>query len=119
MAKAIPDAVYDAALNVVAGGTRLSVCSAEPANFAGIAAVSLGNIALVGGDFTISDGDANGRKVEIGAKSLTATAAGTVDHICIDDGANLLLVTTVTSQAVTNGQAWNTPSFDFEAADPT
>ena len=42
--------VYDAALDELATATAVHACTAEPANHAGIAAVSVGNYTLTAGD---------------------------------------------------------------------
>ena len=124
MGKSISDPVLDAANAKIATGTRLSVCSAEPANFAGIAAVELADVAMTAGDgngdYVISNGDTNGRKVRVQQQSaVPIDASGTATHIAIDDGATLLAVTTCTSQALTSGGTVTVPAFDFEFADPT
>lgn len=125
MAKSISNDVLDAALAELATGTRLVVCSGEPANFAGIAAVALADVALTnglgGGDWgAAQDGDTNGRKTRLAQQSaIPIDASGTATHISIDDGAVLLAVTTCTSQALTSGGTVTVPAFDFEFADPT
>ena len=50
MAKAVHNDVLDAMLDEIATADRLTVCSAEPANFAGIAAVLLAEVVLTAGD---------------------------------------------------------------------
>ena len=80
MAKFTSDAVLDAALAKTATATRLSVTTGQPANFAGIAAVSLGNVALTaglgGGDFSAAtDGDTSGRKTTLAAQTITSASA--------------------------------------------
>lgn len=125
MAKAIDDSVLDAALAELATGTRLVVCSAQPANFAGIAAVALADVALTaglgGGDWSAAaNGDTSGRKVTLAQQAtIPIDASGTATHIAIDDGSVLLAVTTCTSQALTSGGTVNVPAFDAEFADPT
>jgi hypothetical protein len=124
MAKAIHNDVYDAALDKIATSTRITFTSAEPANYAGIAAVALIDVTTTAGDgngdFTIADGDASGRKLTVAAQSgMAVDTSGTVTHACLDDGTTLLAVTTVTSQAVTTGQTWDSPAFDIELADPS
>lgn len=124
MAKSIADAVLDAALAKIATGVMLTVCSGEPANFAGIAAVKLADDALVAGngngDYVIGNGDTNGRKVRVSQQAaVPIDNSGTATHIAIDDGAALLAVTTCTSQALTAGGTVTIPVFDFEFADPT
>lgn len=124
MAKSISTAVLDAALAKIATGVRVSVCSGQPANFAGIAAVLLADDPLVAGngngDWVIGAGDVNGRKVRMTQQSaVPIDASGTATHIVIDDGVNLLAVTTCTSQVLTSGGTVTIPAFDFEFADPT
>jgi hypothetical protein len=124
MAKAISDDVLDAALAELATATRQVVCSAEPANFAGIAAVALADVTLTAGDgngdYTIADGDASGRKLTVAQQAdVLIDASGTATHVTYDDGTTLLGVTTCTSQALTSGGTVTVPAHDFEIADPT
>jgi hypothetical protein len=44
-----PTTVIDAALNAVAACNVQHICSAQPANYAGIAALSLGSISMTPG----------------------------------------------------------------------
>ena len=105
MAKFIADAVMDVALNKLATCTRQTVCSGQPANFAGIAAVTLAQkTGLTSAAYTLADGTTSGRKVTIAAASaLTVATSGTATHVSLDDGTTLLHVTTCTSQALTSG----------------
>lgn len=124
MAKSVHNDVLDAALDEVATATRLVVCSGEPANFAGIAAVALADVTLTagdgGGDYTIADGDVSGRKLTIAEQaSITVDATGTATHISLDDGTTLQYVTTCTSQALTSGNTVTVPAWKIEIADPT
>lgn len=124
MAKACPDVVFDQMLAKIATGTRLMVCSGQPANFAGIAAVALADVVMTAGtgngDYTIGDGDTNGRKVRVEQQAnVPIDSSGTATHISIDDGSTLLYVTTCTSQALTAGGTVTVPAWDVEVADPT
>lgn len=124
MAKACPDSTFDAMLAEIATGDQLSVCSAEPANFAGIAAVMLAEVVLTaglgGGDYTAADGDTNGRKVTVAQQSsISIGTTGTATHVALDDGTALIYVTTCTSQALTSGGTVTVPVWDVEIADPT
>lgn len=124
MAKSVSNDVLDAAWDKLATATRQTVCSAEPANFAGIAAVALADVALTpgdgNGDFAIADGDTSGRKVTVSAQAdVPIDASGTANHIAYDDGATLLYVTECTAQALTSGGTVTVPAHDFEIADPT
>jgi len=122
MAKACSDAYMNAMLQLIDDADTLTICSAQPANVAGIAAVALASVALTpgdgNGDFTIADGDTNGRKLTVAQQSAIAiTASGTANHVVIDDGTNLY-VTTCTSQVLTSGGTVTCPAFDIEVADP-
>ncbi len=96
----------------------MHVCSGEPANYAGIAAVTLGNVALTtgdgGGDYTIGAGDTSGRKLTVAQQTITPTGTGNVTHIVIADsvGSVLKVVTTCTSFAVAVGVDFNVAAFD-------
>lgn len=122
MAKFVLDAALDLLLAKIATGTRLVVCSAQPANFAGIAAVTLASVTMTAGDgngdYTIANGDTSGRKVTVLQQaSISITASGTATHVSIDDGSTLLAVTTCTSQALTSGGTVTVPAHDYEVAD--
>ena len=124
MAKFTDDSVLDAALAKVATATRMVVTSAQPANFAGIAAVALADVVMTAGagngDYTLANGDVSGRKLTVAAQSgVNVDASGTATHVCLDDGTTLLQVTTCTSQALTSGNTVNVPAYDIEFADVT
>lgn len=124
MAKFTDDSVLDAALAKVATATRMVITSAQPANFAGIAAVALADVALTAGvgngDYTVANGDVSGRKLTVAAQSgVTVDTTGTATHICLDDGTTLLQVTTCDSQVLTSGNSVNVPAYDIEFADVT
>ena len=120
MAKIVDDSVLDGAFNVLNDATREVVCSGQPANFAGIAAVTLATVTTAPGDFTIANGDVSGRKCTVAAKNgLTVSSSGTATHVSLDNGSTLLYVTTCTSQALTSGNTVNVPSWKVEIADPT
>lgn len=124
MAKFIPDAVLDVLLEEIATGTRLVVCSGQPANYAGIASVALAEATLTpgdgNGDFTIGNGDVSGRKLTVLQQSnITIDASGDATHVSIDDGSSLLAVTTCTTQTLTEGGTVTVPAFDIEVSDPS
>lgn len=108
MAKALDNSVYDAALAKLATAINVTLCSAQPADYAGIAAVTLAagtqTAGLGNGSYTAANGDTSGRKVTIAAlNGLAVTATGTATHVAYDDGTTLLGVTTCSSTAVTSG----------------
>ena len=125
MAKWSLDANMDAMLANIAQSDMLHVCSGQPANFAGIAAVMLAEVALTAGagngDYTLANGDTSGRKLTVAAQSaVSITNSGTATHIALSDGsATLYYVTTCTSQALTSGGTVDVPAFDIEVADPS
>lgn len=122
MAKAITDTVLDQALAKIATATHQVVCSGQPANYAGIAAVTLASKTVTAGDgngdWTIAAGSQ--RKVTTTQHTgVSITASGTATHIAYDDGATLLAVTTCTSQVLTSGGTVTIPAHKFEFASPT
>lgn len=120
MAKATPDAILDAMADaIIAAATTMYVCSGQPANFAGIAAVALADVTIDSGEFTKANGDSSGRKVTIAQQtSVTIDASGTATHVVLASADTLLYVTTCTSQALTSGGTVTTPAWDIEVADP-
>jgi hypothetical protein len=120
MAKATPDAILDAMADaIIAVVTTETVCSGEPANYAGIAAVALADVAMAGGDITKANGDTSGRKFTFAQKSaVTIDSSGTATHIAIHSGTTLLYVTTCTSQVLTAGGTVTIPAWKVEIADP-
>lgn len=126
MGKAAPDYTIDGLGARVAEATRIVVCSAEPANYAGVAAVDLAHAAVTPGDgngsFTLANGDVSGRKVTVAQVSgIPIAASGSATHVALVDVPNtrLLYVTTCTSQALTSGGTVTVPAWDVETADPT
>lgn len=123
MAKQAPDATIDSMFDYIDQCNIMHVCSGEPANYAGIAAVSLADVALTPDtDFTKANGDVSGRKVTVAAKNaVPVDNSGTATHIAIarTNDTTLRYVTTCTSQALTAGNTVNIPAWDIEVADPT
>lgn len=120
MAKFTADSVLDAALDKIATATRMVVTSAQPADFAGIAAVALADEVLTGADFTKADDSTVGRKVTVAAQAgVPVDASGTANHVCLDDGTTLLHVTTVPAQALTSGNTVNVGAYAVKFADVT
>jgi len=115
------DAALDGTLDIIASCTRVSACTSQPANFAGIAAVSVGNYTLVGGDYTKANGDTSGRKISLGAKSgNNGTATGVANFLAYDDGVTLHWVTAASGDTVNSGSPWTIGAYKIaEVADPT
>lgn len=123
MAKVIPTAVLDLPLNEIATGERITILSGEPANFAAIAALTLAEGELTpgagNGDFTLGAGDVSGRKLTVSQQdSLDISDDGDATHLAIDDGVNLLVVTTCTTQTLTQGGTVTVAAWDVEFRAP-
>jgi hypothetical protein len=121
MAKYSNPTGLDQALNWFAGSTRMTICSAQPANFAGIAAVSLGSYTMSGANFTgPANGAGTGRKITVGARTgNNATGTGSVNHIALDDGSTLRYVTTTPAKSVTSGEPFDVGAWEIEISGPT
>ncbi len=120
MAKATPDAILDAMADaIIAAAITQYVCSAQPANFAGIAAVALADVTIDGTDFTKANGDVSGRKVTIAQQTaVPIDATGSATHVVLASGSVLLYVTTCATQALNSGGTVTIPAWDIEVADP-
>lgn len=115
------DSVMDAALDKVATAIMLRVCSgaSNPADRAAAVTATLASIAVDSGDFAKSDGT-SGRKITVAQQAgVSITGSGTQDAtcICLDDGTNLLYVTTCTTQPLTNGGTVTVPSWTVQIGD--
>ena len=122
MAKSVHNDVLDGAFNILNDGDIMTACSAEPTTRTeAVTTFKLADVAMTPGtDYTISDGDTNGRKVRMAARSaVPIDTTGTATHVAICDATRLLYVTTCTSQALTSGGTVDFPVWDVEIADPT
>ena len=130
MAKWTNDSVLDALLKFISGAAisndtdnnrNLSVDSSQPTTRTeAITTYKLATTTLTKvDDFTIAD-DTSGRKVTTAQKSgITVDASGTAKYVAICDGTNLLVVTTCTEQALTEGNTVTIPAFKISVSDPT
>lgn len=122
MAKAVPDAMLDTAFDWLDQATRMYACSGQPADYAGIAAVTLATATMTADtDYTKANG-ASGRKVTVAAKTgVSITASGTATHIVLASlgDTTLRYVTTCTSQALVSGGTVDFPAWEIQIADPT
>ena len=113
------DRVYDNGLTVLdTEANILHICSAEPASYAAVAGVSLGNKTLAaGGIGAPAARTPNGRKVTVAAISDgTVTAAGNASHYAIVDSVNsrLLVANALAStKAVVTGSPFTLAAFDI------
>ena len=123
MAKFFVDSVLDGLLEIINDATLMTVCNAEPTTYAEAATTfKLADVVMAGGDFTISNGDTDGRKVRVATKlAVPIDTTGTATHIAlaISGSSTLLGATTCTSQALTSGGTVDIPVWDVEVADPT
>ena len=123
MSKVADHNSMDLALNdVINNGNVLHICSGQPANYAGIAAVTLGNVALTSVNYSLQAGAVSGRRATVEQKTVIGTAGGTAAFIIIADTVNsrLKTVTTCPSYTMVNGVPVVVASFDcWEIEDPT
>lgn len=114
MGKSVPAAIIDLML-AEAEGTNIHICSAEPANYAGIAAVTLAT-AVISGSYTKAAGDTSGRKNTLPAQTgVSISATGSATHVVVSNGTDTMrIVTTCTSQALTSGGTVDTSAFAHE-----
>ena len=132
MAKTLHNDVFDAALDEIATGTRLWLCTAAPTSV--VAAETTyalndgsGTATLIAGDgngdWAIADGSVSGRKITLSAQTAVPTdAGGTATHYAITvSGAKLLLVDELSaSLAITSGNTVDFPeTIACEMRDPT
>ena len=121
MAATISDGVFDAALNYLeTNGTVVHITSADPTNWAGLAAVTLGN--KTGCTYTGPADGTSGRKTvldEITSGSVTGT--GTASHFAITNGTDTVYVVQELSatQSVTSGNTFTLTACTIQLSDPT
>jgi len=116
----IADRVFDLGLNVLdTEATTLHICSSEPASFAAVAGVSLGNSAITVG--APADRTPSGRRVTVAAITAgTVTGTATASHWAIVDTPNSRLLATGSlsaSQGVSSGNTFTLAAFDIGIPD--
>ncbi len=122
MARSVHDDVLDGATGIIKNNCNLmTACNAQPTTRTeAVTTYALADVAMASGDFTQGDGDTNGRKVAVAAKStVTIDTTGDATHVALVDGTRLLFVTTCTTQTLTSGGTVDFPTWDYELADPT
>lgn len=126
MSKYLDDSVLDAALAVLDTADQEVICEGEPVSYAeatndkGSGGKALGEVAIDAADFTKADGDTSGRKSTLAQQTgVNIDVSGNADHIAVvDDGlSRLLMVTTMTLQAVTAGNTATINAFKLEILD--
>jgi len=121
MTKTLHNDIFDLGLEELKDTNIMTVCSQAPATRTeAVSTYDLADVAVTGAtDIVVSDGDTNGRKARMAAKTAVAVDHdGTATHIALCDATRLLLVTSCTSQVLTTGNTINFPAFDLEFADP-
>lgn len=118
MAKFQIDAMLDTALDYIStNAIEIYVCTGQPANYAGIAALAL-TATAVPGYAANADGDVSGRKLAVNELTdESITSSGTATHIVLASATVLLYVTTCTSQALSSGGTVTVPTWDIEIED--
>ncbi len=121
MAKFANDLMMDAALDYVATGTIMNVCTTQPTTRTeAVTTYSLADVAISGASFTKANGDVSGRKTTVAQQaSVPIDTTGTATHVAISSATALLYVTTCTSQALTAGGTVTVPVWDIELSDPS
>jgi hypothetical protein len=122
MAKSVHNDILDGAFDILDQADLMTVCNAQPTTRTeAVTTFKLADVAMTPNtDYTKADGDTNGRKVTVAAKSaVPVDTTGTATHVALVDATRLLYVTTCTSQALTSGNTVNFPAWDVELADPT
>lgn len=118
----ISDEVFDQGLDYAdTNGTRIDICSSEPANYAAVAGVSLGNKTGLNTGAT-EDGAVSGRRVIVPAIiDGSVTASGTATHWALTDGTGILVATGAlsASQAVTSGNTFLLGAISLTILDAT
>lgn len=118
----IPDAAFDLLLNHIQDNVEaLHICSAEPANYAGVAAVDLGDKQSPS-VAEPSAGTPDGREIVISAitdGSVTATDSATHWALVKDSATSELLATGDLSapQGVTSGNTFTLTQFTIRVPD--
>ena len=122
MAKWAPDTFYDAAFDTIKlQAVRMTACSGQPANYAGIAAVALATATVSSADFTAGAATPDGRKLDVAAKDgVVATATGSATHVVLHDNSSKLLYVTTTDapEPITSGKKVDFPAWDITIKAP-
>ena len=116
----INDEVFDQGLDYAdTNGTKINICSTEPATYAGIAAVTLGNKSGMNTGAT-QNGATDGRRVIVPAiTDGSVTTTGTAAWWALNDGAAILVATGAlsASQAVTSGNTFTLDAISITIRD--
>lgn len=102
MGKFVDDSVRNSGLTTMGTCVRMTLCKAEPVNFADIDTQSLGSVVMSSGDYTLADGEIDGRRSVVGTKNITPTDndVGATLHIVHDDGSKIMAYTTINPKGI-------------------
>ena len=121
MAATLSDGFFDAALNFLeTNGTVVHICSADPTNWAGLAAVTLGNETAC--SYTGPEDHTSGRKTTLDAiTDGDVTDTETATHFAITNGSDTVYVIQElnASQSVTSGNKFTLTACIIAIPDPT
>ena len=116
MAKFASVAVQDGALDVISTAVEMYICNGQPTDRADAISKARHAAAIVmaSGDFakTTSSSD---RVLTVTGKTVTADSSGTIDHVALCTGSDLLYVTTGTAQTANNGSSITVANFTVTA----
>jgi hypothetical protein len=120
MAKWVVDSVMDAGLGIIQQANLLAICTEQPVSRVGaVSSFGIAMIAVNSASFTYANGGSSGRKITLAAvSSIGVNSSGNANHVALCNSSALLLVTTCTSQGLTQGNSVATPAFADEIADP-
>ena len=121
MAKLVDDTVLDGALNIIKNGaTRLIVASGTPTSYATAVANALATHIIAAADMAVAN-DASGRKLTVAEQAgITIDVGGDPTHICLTDGASVLLYqTTCTGATLVVANTVTVPAWKINIPDPT
>ncbi len=99
MGKSIPNAAFDAYFDYFAGSTRQDLVhdGSTPTDLSN----TLAHVTMTAGDFSVEDGDVDGRKLVVAAKDgVDVTGNDTTRHAVLSHGGTIRLVTTCAERAV-------------------
>src|SRR6056297_3124705 len=126
--KLVSDNVLDHGLSYLAENvTCIMVCADSDTSYANVSStgdtltlIHVGS--LTSADFTLQDGSVSGRRLTADSQdSADVHRTGTAENLYLLDTSSgeILLVTEVTTQALTTGNKVNIPGFDDEILDPS
>ena len=101
---------------------EMNACSQEPTTYTeAVTTFSLGDVAMVAGDFTEADNTPDGRKLTVAAKTINGDGNGNANHLALVENAQSTLwyVSTTTLVGMEDGVDQSFSAFDIAFRDPT